>query len=264
MFSKNQIPRVILFSVLFFLTTVLTSPQVSADVIIAGHLRDAWHINKIYPGEASNSLLARTGDIQNPLVGDIFTNSTSRMQWNRTGAITDVNAVHEFSYFKPGGDNGGGVQVVGVRFASGIDVYAPAGTTVRIDWFGGQLSTLNASTDVWQNGVGTSLTPWTHIETVTAHPSRRIVFEGREYFGLFPRPIIIDADSLGPKHEFTTGNYNGTFNWRVTNLSFVPEPGSMVLVGLVGLTALGARRRFRFTRSVTSDSCSTPIEQPSK
>lgn len=277
MFYNNRLPKSSLAIILRSLQPVLSAYSIvlfsvcvaqlsaaskaSADIIIGGFLVDDWENSASFQGGNSASDLARVGNLQNVVTGAAggsTVNSLTSLAWAVSGNVTSLSINHNASFFRPNGGPG-----LGSLLRSGFDVYAPAGTVVKLEYFGGQVSTVNAE---FNFHFGTGLDPWSYTETIGANPNFRITFEGRDYFLMLNGGAGLASIHRARGGILTpgTGSYTGNFEWRVTNLSAVPEPASLMLVGIVGLTALGARRRFGFLRSSASDSGSTPIEQAAK
>jgi len=200
-------------------------------------------------------LAATSGDLSLQVPNPVGTTSQV-FTWSNSGNITDIAWSYNTTTFGP----------VGVAWEHylGFEVWATAGTEIKIEYLQGSITTYNAS-HILMGSPGNA--PWTFTQTIDPDPNRERIFEGRQYFrhdlGFAPTRVHAWNGGGGIDPNLGRSHAGGTFQFRVTNLSAVPEPSSLMLVGLVSLTALGARRRFRFTKSVTSDSCSTPIEQPS-
>lgn len=196
-------------------------------------------------------LAATSGDLSLQVPNLVGTTSQV-FTWSNSGNITDIAWSYNTTTFGP-------TSVDWSHFL-GFEVWATAGTEIKIEYFPGNITTYNTAHN-WFENPGT--VPWTFTQTIVADPNRERIFEGRQYFRNTMIAVHAFNGSSGFDPSLGRAHAGRTFQFRVTNLSAVPEPSSLMLIGLVGLTALRARRRFRFTKSVTSDSCSTPIEQPS-
>lgn len=241
---------------LVLLFTIICANGVSsanADLLISG-----WSVAATDDGAGNRFreeryLTSTNGDLSLQ-VPNLVGTSSQVFTWSNSGNnITDIAWSYNTTTFGP--------TTVDWHHALGFEVWATAGTQIKIEYFPGNITTYNTQHTFFQSP-GTA--PWTITQTIHADPNRERIFEGRQYFRNTPIAVHATNGSSGFDPRLGRSHAGGSFQFRVTNLSAVPEPSSMVLVGLVGLTALGARRRFRFTRSGTSDSCSTPIEQASK
>jgi hypothetical protein len=249
--------------VLCLIVILYTSQCLNADIIIDGYSDISTSVDR-----RTGASVGRNGDLSASLgsVNPGWTGfMTSTFTWRSQANFVDVDMFQEtFNQRIPNtGDGWGPSNIWGVGFS----IWAPLGSEVKLEYFGG---TVNISNAAYHPQGGPGLDPWVFTDLVRENrPSR--VFEGKTYYllnnmgwGQLGETRILNhvaRHGVDPRFPY---HYTGTFNWRVTNLSAVPEPTSLMLVGIVGLTALGARRRFGFLRSTTSDSCSTPIEQAAK
>lgn len=224
----------------------------NADLLIFGWSGAATDDNRGNRFREERYLAATSGDLSLQ-VPNLVGTSSQVFTWSNSGNnITDIVGSYDTTTFGP--------TTVNWSHTLGFEVWATAGTRIKIEWMPGNFTTYNTQhTLISFPGA----TPWTDIYTIVADPNRERIFEGRQYFRNTGIQVAATNGSSGFDPRLGLSYARGAFQFRVTNLSAVPEPSSLMLVGLVGLTALGARRRFRFTKSVTSDSCSTPIEQPS-
>ncbi len=247
-FSKHR-TLVMLFAITF--TNGVSSAN--ADLLIFGASMARTDDQRGNRFREERTLASTNGDLSLQVTNLVGT-SSQVFTWSNSGNnITDIAWSYNTTTFGP--------TTVDWTHFLGFEVWATAGTEIKIDYLPGNITTYNTAHN-WFENPGT--VPWTFTQTIVADPNRERIFEGRQYFRNTMIAVNAFNGSSGFDPNLGRAHAGRTFQFRVTNLSAVPEPSSLLLIGLAGLKALGARCRSRVLRSPRAAYGSTSFEQSAK